>query len=127
MIESQAALLHFHQYQYDSQAILLQIQQYQQDRLQLIEHVEKVEEAEGRRKYTEVMEWMSGAQTSRDHESFCQTRHEHPGTGDWILKHEKVRNWKDADTPVSSILWLNAIPGAGMPILPCLVEERTLC
>jgi hypothetical protein len=41
------------------------------------------------------------------------------------LKHEKVHNWKEADTPVSSILWLNGIPGAGMLVLLRLMERRT--
>jgi hypothetical protein len=87
------------------------------DRLKFIDHLEKLEEDQSQRKYTEVMEWISGAKTTiGDHDSFCDTRLEYPGSGDWILKNEKVQNWKEADTPVSSILWLNGIPGAGMPL-----------
>ena len=128
MIESQAAILHFRHYQEDRQVNLLLIQQYERDRLQLIEHIENVEEAESQKKYTAVMEWISSPQTKgyhEIHESFCKTRREYPGTGDWILKHEKVQNWKEAETPVSSILWLNGIPGAGILIYPGTVASRT--
>jgi hypothetical protein len=30
------------------------------------------------------------------------------------LKHEKIQNWREMDTPVSSIMWMNGIPGAGI-------------
>jgi hypothetical protein len=114
LIRSQGALLHFQQYYQDRQQTLLYIQQYQQDRVQILYQLEKSEKAESEKKYTAVMEWFSGATTKLDHESHCNTRRECPGSGNWILKHEKVLNWKEADTPMSSILWLNGIPGAGM-------------
>jgi len=121
LIESQASLLHFQQCQHDSHATLLLIQQYQRSRSELFNKLQKQEEAESQRKYREVITWIAAADTTiQDHESFCATRREYPGSGEWILKHEKVQNWKQADNPVSSILWLNGIPGAGMPILPRL-------
>jgi hypothetical protein len=91
--------------------------------LQVLDKLGTLEETESEKKYIAVMEWISGANTKLDHESFRDIRHEYPGSGDWILKHEKIQNWKEADTPVSSILWLNGIPGAGMRRLPRLVGE----
>ncbi|KAI9858937.1 MAG: hypothetical protein M1813_007239 [Trichoglossum hirsutum] len=126
LIQSQAHLLYFQQYQQDSQAALLHIQQYEQNRLQVLDKLGTLEETESEKKYIAVMEWISGANTKLDHESFRDIRHEYPGSGDWILKHEKIQNWKEADTPVSSILWLNGIPGAGKTILASVVIDSCM-
>lgn len=70
------------------------------------------QQAEERSKYLQVLEWFSAARsTQEDHEEFRRARSQ--GTGDWILKEEKVRNWLEVDVPESSILWINGIPGAG--------------
>jgi hypothetical protein len=111
----QAALIHFQQYQDDSQKALLYIQQYEQDRSGRIMLLKTQEEAEMNRKYIDVLEWFSAAQsTVQDHQTFCNIRCKYAGSGDWILKDEKVQNWIGLDTPVTSVLWLNGIPGAGM-------------
>ena len=118
LIASQAALVHFRQYQEDRQST---ITQFEETREKMIDHFEKTEIMERHKVYTLVMEWISGAQTQLDHEACCQERAQYPGTGEWILKHDKIKDWREADTPVSSILWLNGIPGAGTDsmILPC--------
>lgn len=120
LIQSQAALLHFQQYQQDSREIMLHIQQYRNDRSQILDLLEKKEEARSKKRYIEIMEWVVGAPTKLDHASFCNERLQYPGSGEWILKNEKFQNWKEADTPVCSILWLNGIPGAGTPTLAFL-------
>jgi hypothetical protein len=74
------------------------------------------EQNEKDRKYLAILDWFSAAQsTTADHESFREIRTPYAGSGRWILKHEKIQNWREMDTPVSSILWVNGIPGAGMP------------
>lgn len=76
----------------------------------------KMEKAEEDRKYLAILEWFSGADsTVHDHDTFRATRSEYAGSGDWILKDEKVQNWMEPDTPESSVLWINGVPGAGMP------------
>lgn len=112
-LERQAALLHFDQFQQSSQEAHQHVMQYQQDRVEIIDCFEKQEQEESKKKFFEALAWISGAQTSQDHESFCTERAKYPGTGSWILKQEKVHNWIEADTPMNSILWLNGIPGAG--------------
>ena len=121
LIQAQASLLHYKQYQQDSQETMRHIRQYECDREMMIEKLENLEAKESAKKYDTVMEWIAGAQTHLDHEAFCAIRDEYKGSGDWILKHEKVQNWREADTPVSSILWLNGIPGAGKLKLPYAV------
>jgi len=115
LIVEQAQILHFEESQSSSQVVLAHIQQYEQDRSATLEWLRKAEDAENDKKYLEVLNWFSAAQTIKsDHENFCQTRLPSTKSGEWILKHEKVQNWIEMDPPVSSILWLNGIPGAGM-------------
>jgi hypothetical protein len=97
----------------ESQANLLHFQQYQLDRAKMLEDLRRSENERRQKNYKEALEWISGADTHLDHESACAARSEYPGSGRWILKHSKQQNWKEADEPVSSILWLNGIPGAG--------------
>ncbi|KAL5330616.1 hypothetical protein ACEPPN_000135 [Leptodophora sp. 'Broadleaf-Isolate-01'] len=83
------------------------------------------QQAEERSKYLQVLEWFSAARsTQEDHEEFRRARSQ--GTGDWILKEEKVRNWLEVDVPESSILWINGIPGAGKTILASIIIDSTL-
>ena len=97
----------------ESQANLLHFQQYQLDRAKRLEDLHRSENERRQKNYKEALEWISGADTNLDHESACAARSEYPGSGRWILKHSKLQNWKEANEPVSSILWLNGIPGAG--------------
>jgi hypothetical protein len=115
LIAQQAALLHYQQYQLDRQAMLSHIRQYQQDREKASADDQKREEDEARRKHREVLQWLSAAETTEsDQQRYRETRRQYSGTGDWILENEKVKNWREEDTPISSILWMNGKPGAGM-------------
>jgi hypothetical protein len=127
LIVEQAALLHFQQYQVDGQATLRHIQRYEQDRSEKFVLLKKQEADEMHKKYLAVLEWFSAAQsTVLDHHNFRDIRNKYAGSGDWILKNEKVQDWMEHDTPVSSVLWLNGIPGAGMPkFLTCFVGNPT--
>jgi hypothetical protein len=112
--------LYFEESQSNSQAILDHIKKYEQDRLEKLERLKTQEQIERDGKYLAILHWFSAAQsTTADHENFRETRTPYAGSGNWILKHEKIQNWREMDTPISSILWVNGIPGAGM--LPPLV------
>jgi hypothetical protein len=103
--------------------MLAHIQKYEQDREEKRERLKKKEEDERDRKQLAVLNWFSAApSTSSDHDIFRETRTASAGSGQWILKNEKVQNWREMDTPVSSVLWVNGIPGAGM--LPLLTSSR---
>lgn len=117
LIAEQAGLLHHQQYRHDMQAMLRHIQQYQHDREKSIENDQAREEADAQRKRREVLQWFSAAETIRfDQENYSATRRQYSGTGDWILENEKVKNWIEEDTPISSILWMSGKPGAGMSV-----------
>jgi hypothetical protein len=122
----QATLVHFELYEDDSQRTRLHIQQYAQDREERRIRLKMEAEAERDRKFREVLEWFSASQsTVLDHHGFRDIRNQYAGSGEWILKDEKVRNWMKLDTPVSSLLWMNAIPGAGkLEPAPTSVDNR---
>jgi hypothetical protein len=126
LIVEQAELLHFEESQSDSQAVLAHIQQYEQDRAAKLDRLKKQEGDEKDRKYLAVLDWFSAAQTTAsDHDNFRGTRNSYKASGKWILNHEKIQNWREMDPPVSSILWLNGIPGAGE--LPVATFFEFLC
>lgn len=115
LIAYQADLLHHQQYQLDRTAMLRHIHQYREHRARDIKDQEQREEAEAQRKHREVLQWFCAADTTAsDQEVFSNKRRQYSGTGDWILENEKVKNWLEEDTPMSSILWMNGKPAAGM-------------
>jgi hypothetical protein len=116
LIVEQARLVHLELYEIDSQKIRQHIEEYAQDREEKLVRLKKEETAERESKCSEVLEWFSAAQsTLLDHDGFRRLRKQYAGSGEWILQDEKVQNWMKLETPVSSVLWMNAIPGAGKP------------
>jgi hypothetical protein len=102
-------------YQYDRQAMLQFVQKYEQERYADLVRHKNNEEQEREKMYLGVLEWFGAApSTKQDHEIFCNTRNDYEGTGEWILDDGKVQSWMEPDIPVSSLLWLKGIPGAGM-------------
>jgi hypothetical protein len=120
--------LHYEQSQNDSQTVLHHIQKYEQDRSKKLERLKKKEEDDRNKKYFAVLNWFCAAQsTASDHDNFRAARSPCSRSGEWILKHEKVQNWRELDPPISSILWINGIPGAGMlPLLTLFEFLRSL-
>lgn len=83
-----------------------------------MERLKKKEEDERKQKCLAVVAWLSAsANTIPDHEKFRRIRAESAGSGRWILQNDKVQNWREMDTPVSSMLWIHGIPGAGRSLL----------
>lgn len=76
--------------------------------------IDAMVENEKVKKIKSVKEWLAtGSQAQQDHEEFLAVRKEYPSTGRWILKHESITNWMDADVPTTPITWMTGIPGAG--------------
>jgi archaellum biogenesis ATPase FlaH len=128
LISEQASLLHYQQSQSYSQVILGHIEKYEEDRAEKKQRLKRMEEEERDRKQLAVLGWFSAAPSIRsDHEKFRQTWTESAGSGQWILKNEKVQNWREMDLPVSSMLWINGIPGAGMLSLLTYTQSLGAC
>lgn len=109
-----------------SQADLLHFQQYQMDRTLFLQDLASREEKDQNEKYMVVLKWISGASTSLDHQDAQSARQEYPGTGKWILRNAKVRNWRETPTLTDSSFWINGIPGAGKTILASVIIEDCL-
>jgi hypothetical protein len=116
LLSEQAALLHYQHHQHDSQMILHHIKQYERDRWAEIDRLNEEERIRKQRDKFAILEWFSASQsTTMDHEFFKSIRSQCSGSGRWILKDDKVNDWLESEIPVSSIMWLNGIPGAGKP------------
>jgi hypothetical protein len=106
------------------------VQQYQLDIQTLWAKLDLQEEQRRRDNFLRVIDWLAvprGAVARRegtnaeqateqdeDHDKKCQLREANPGSGDWIMETEKMKNWiAGDDVPSSSIMWLTGIPGAG--------------
>lgn len=96
------------------------------DRIIFLEDLEKREKQEQEEKFMAAIKWISGAHACLDHEDARSARQEYPGTGKWILKKEKVRNWREAPSPRDSSVWINGIPGAGKTVLASVIIEDCL-
>jgi len=115
MIAEQAQLLFQRQYVRDRNEMLNFVLKYRQNREKNIEDRERQMEADARRSHREVLQWFSAADTTAsDQQNFTNIRNEYAGTGYWILENEKVKNWREAETPMYSMLWMSGKPGAGM-------------
>ena len=82
---------------------------------ELMTNIDNMVSEERQKKVRAVKEWLAtGSPPKDDHEAFLKVREEYPSTGHWVLRQEYVMNWMDADIPVTSLIWMIGIPGAGM-------------
>ncbi|KAG4441876.1 hypothetical protein IFR05_002617 [Cadophora sp. M221] len=117
LITEQATLINFQRQDHF-------FQQYKRDGEERARSHQERKHADERSKYLQVLEWFSAARsTQEDHNEFRGARSY--GTGDWILKEEKVQNWLEVDVPEFSILWINGIPGAGKTILGSIIIDSS--
>jgi hypothetical protein len=98
----------------ESRANIEQYRAYREDVVEMQSKLDELVATEHSKKRKAVKEWLAvGSQPQQDHESYREIRKEFPSTGNWILKHEIVKDWIQADHPSSPLLWLTGIPGAG--------------
>lgn len=115
LVAEQAQLLSMELSQRDSGKIHELFRQYMIDREQRLRDTNSKEALERKEKHLSIIAWLSTVDggSVKDHETACDRRLQSGVSGDWVLKHEKVQNWRETDPPSSSILWLNGKPGAG--------------
>lgn len=101
----------------ESQANLIQIQEAQADRAFIRNQFNMAEDANRQKRYLDVMNWLSAADSVIDQEAAARVRSEVPSTGQWILQDAKVKAWVDPNSSLIPILWMNGIPGAGMSFI----------
>lgn len=114
----------------ECRASLTQYRRYQEDITGLKAKIDGLVKDEHNKKATRVKEWLAtGAQSIYDHERFLAEREPYPSTGRWILDHEIISDWMNAEVPASPIVWMTGMPGAGKPsisvvMLLCLLIDN---
>lgn len=103
----------FARYTQDANELRTQIDEHKMKQDQIWQAMERAETERKRTRRSEVLHWVEATSMSNWHERFCKARQCCPGSGDWILESEQLKDWKDSDTPHNSVLWLHGIPGAG--------------
>lgn len=98
----------------ECRASLSQYRRYQEDMAEMSSKLDELINQKQSKKMKVVKEWLAVySQPEQDHDSVRNTRAEYPSTGDWILEHKLVEDWKDADVPSTPLAWMTGIPGAG--------------
>lgn len=73
-------------------------------------HVEQVLQHVSKKERRDLLDWISHVQYGRHHDEIEEKRR--PGTGDWLIKHEKFCDW--IDSPESGVLWLQGSRKSGL-------------
>ncbi|KAI1348196.1 hypothetical protein F5Y01DRAFT_307013 [Xylaria sp. FL0043] len=85
------------------------------------DHIKIVLDQIDERERIEMLEWISPVQYGKHHKRVEEARTS--GTCEWLLQHDKFREWDEADSSV--ILWLQGSPGAGKTFLTSKVITHT--
>jgi hypothetical protein len=102
----------------ESRASLAQYRTYREDIADMQSKLDVLIEEEHDKKMKAVKEWLAvGSQPQQDHDAYRDIRKEFPSTGRWIRKHESIKDWMNADSLPTPLLWLTGMPGAGEPYL----------
>ncbi|KAF2664316.1 hypothetical protein BT63DRAFT_105847 [Microthyrium microscopicum] len=117
--------------------LLEKLNTYELERETVLMTLHKDEEDQMYKKYRRVLEWLTiprpaddkGMQKQTyvqisDHEYFCGVRKNNPGSGDWIMRDQRILSWMEDDTPSNPVVWLHGIPGAGKTILVSRIVEE---
>ena len=99
LVESQASLLHF--------------DEFQRARTAAEAEVRRIRAEEEKQRQVAVRTWLSAASTEVDQENYASIRAEYPDTGRWLLNQTYVQAWCDPDSTSTPLLWMKGIPGAG--------------
>jgi hypothetical protein len=101
-------------------ATISQYQKYPEDIAELKAKFDETIEKEQAKEMMVVKDWLAvGEQQQRDHAIFSGVRKECVTTARWVLQHETIRHWMDADIPNTPTVWMHGIPGAGqLNLLP---------
>ncbi|TVY27111.1 Vegetative incompatibility protein HET-E-1 [Lachnellula hyalina] len=109
----------------EGQANLLQIEEVRVDRERVRESFSSIEKAERDKKFLAVRTWLASTDATVDQEAAAGMRKDYPNTGRWIFGENVIKAWMDSTSSLSSVVWINGIPGAGKTILASrIIEER---
>lgn len=96
----------------------IHIQNYESDRLKIFDEFEHTRAQRSAERKAFVIQWIGAPKTILDYEFLCQIRQAQfdatqRWTSRWILENEEIKTWLSPPVPKASIIWINAVPGAG--------------
>lgn len=62
----------------------------------------------------DVRSWINATSQEGFHEHTASVYYDSPASGQWILENKQVKEWIFDEIPSNPLLWIHAIPGAGM-------------
>jgi hypothetical protein len=113
LIESQAQLNEIECSQASRHTQGIEIEQSRLAREAQEKHFSAMESSDKKKQYLAIVEKISPASVSAVHTIAIGHWKKAPGFGQWLLGHEKMKAWLDAERCDSELLWLKGIPGAG--------------
>lgn len=96
------------------------IRQSEKDRRELLENARSEREARKEKRLKDLKKQISTPLILQDdlHHSFVRIRTEYPGTTDWIIMDDKIKDWVDEESAKTSILYVTGKKGAGTSTSP---------
>lgn len=102
-----------HKHLVENQASLIHFEQYQEDRVKTEANFRKIQEEGDRHQRMTLANWLSGADSMEDQRRASSARTKWPQSGLWLLQDDQVKRWMEASYPLSPCLWINGKPGSG--------------
>jgi hypothetical protein len=91
-----------------------QYRQYQSDLDQIRKQLAYTIKDEEQTQLTNIREWLAvESQSHSDHDAYQRIRKEYSTTTSWILDHDTIKDWIVSDNPLTPLVWMHGIPGAG--------------
>jgi hypothetical protein len=80
---------------------------YQEDIADLKAKLEETIAKEQAKKMMVVKDRLAvGEQQQKDHDNFSGVRRECATTARWVVQHETIKHWTDADIPNTPMVWM---------------------
>lgn len=96
------------------QASLAQIEDFRRQRTTQDLQLQTLLETQQAQQLREIYLWLRPHNVENDQHSYSEIRGEFPGTGQWILNKQCLKEWMDPQFPtIPPLLWMSGIPGAG--------------
>lgn len=108
----------------ENQANLLFFQQYQVDREKTELEFRNIEHQTELNRQSAVANWLAQADSESDQRVAASVRQENSGSGRWLLEQQQMKRWLDPKYTLLPLLWINGRPGAGKTILASLIVEE---
>ncbi|KAK8053544.1 hypothetical protein PG996_012845 [Apiospora saccharicola] len=108
-----------------TQAVISQIQDFRRDQDLRNAEFNKIRESQEAQRLTDLKAWLSPPNVDNDQYELCKIWKKYPGSGQWLLQNQHLKNWLDPLFPtIPPLLWINGMPGAGKTVLSSIIVDE---